>query len=405
MKRHVFALVFVAVWMAVAPDAAAQAISAKPAPGLHISARIGLSYYGGDLDAANSENDWSRQAFGAELAWHLSPRWAILAAYQQGEYPRIQDPLRLRTAIAMIRFVPVTGRLSPFVQAGINRTYGGVEVAGGPSAGIGINLAITNKLYLFQEANVNFVSPDGAIDNQAGGSNFDLIGFVGGGLRIANLGVRYAKPVRIEKVHIPRTLTTDDAATFRAEVNDDASMPVLFAWTFSDGPRLIGNPISFRFTRPGEHTIQVTAENASGSDVKEYRVFVEQGDIPFVAPEENTPGQIELSTAETPAPRPERTTPRRPVDQLDLAEAKAEASLAISQAELAVAQAELALAQAKEAITLARNATRSIENVTGTPIAQGPSRPAPATVEPAPEPGVETSSAPAPVPSPVSTPE
>ncbi len=391
----------------------------KPVAGLHISARIGISYYGGDLDAANADVDLTRRAIAAELLWHFSPHFGLMVGYQQGEYPRIVDPLELRSALVALRVVPTSGWLSPYFQVGFHSTYGGLKKATGPMAGIGLNLAITSKLYLFQEAGVNFVFPDDAVDGLTGGSNFDLLGFVGGGLRLANLGVRYPKGVKIEKVYYPEKIEAGAHIDFRVSLNEKASRPILVAWEFQDGAKILGNPIVHRFLEAGEHTITVTAENSGGADQKKLTLYVAPiegmpavADTPDPMPEPVTattpppPAMPEPETA--PMPEPEASTMPEPVptpttgpdlSQLDITEAKAEASLAISQAELAIAHAELALAQAKEAISLAREASASIDRVKHTQDMQPEPMPEPVTTT-RPEPAPQVTPEPEPLPEP-----
>jgi len=114
----------------------------RTTPGLHISARIGVGYYGGDLDAVNSDTETTRRSLALDLLWHVTPRIGVVASVQQANYSRIVDPLDLTSTSFMLRFVPFSGRISPYVQGGFHRTYGGVKTGTGPSGGLGISLAI-----------------------------------------------------------------------------------------------------------------------------------------------------------------------------------------------------------------------------------------------------------------------
>jgi hypothetical protein len=250
----------------------------RPAPGFHLGARLGVSYYGGDLEAANAESEAARRAFAGELIWHPSPRWGLVLGYQEGEYARILDTVELQTAQVLIRFSPSIGILSPYFQAGAHRTYGGFDTASGPAGGIGLSFGITRKFYVFAETSINFAFPDDAIDGADDASSFDLLGFVGGGIRVANLGVRYAREPVIESVSGSKTLIAGTEREFQLLFRNRSRGPALVRWDFADGTVRDGNPVYHAYRVPGTYQVLISVENAGGiaRGIVEYDVIASE---------------------------------------------------------------------------------------------------------------------------------
>ncbi len=312
----------------------------KIAPGLHLSARIGVGYYGGDLDAVNSDTENTKRAFALDLLYHITPKIGVVASVQSSNYARIVDPLDLTTTSFLVRYAPFSGRISPYLQGGFHRTYGGKETGSGPSGGLGLSLAITPKIHFFQEVNANFVGPDIAIDNSEGGSGFDILGFLGGGIRIANIGVKYARRAKIDKIVYPSEIRSNAAEEFLAKIDKKASQPVIVTWDFGDGVVEKGNPILHAFPHAGVFTVKVFAENSGGTDMKEAEVTVLHGmDRPVLA----------------------GTVPRS--SENDFVPENADPQQAYELALLSVQQAEVALENARRALAaISQNDLQSIES-------------------------------------------
>ena len=312
----------------------------RTTPGLHISARIGVGYYGGDLDAVNVETETTRRSLALDLLWHVTPRIGVVASVQQANYARIVDPLDLTSTAFMLRFVPFSGRISPYVQGGFHRTYGGVKTGTGPSGGLGISLAITPKIYFFQEVNANFVGPDLAIDNTEGGSGFDILGFLGGGIRIANIGVKYHRRAKIERLNYPTEIRSNEPVELSAKIDKNASKPIVVTWDFGDGTVEKGNPIIHAFPHAGVFNVKVFAENAAGTDIKDVELTVLHGmDKPYIA-STTTRENTDRFIPDNANPQQAYAMALESVEQAEIALTNAKKALAVTRASLGIAEEE-----------------------------------------------------------------
>src|SRR5690606_12967619 len=99
-------------------------------------------------------------------------------------------------------FMGSSARVAPFVQVGLNGTVGqtmpaqdvngnpnddaGEDMLGiGPSAGIGLDFVVGDRMSIIAELITNLVVPDEASDSGEGidGREFDLLSFLGVGLK------------------------------------------------------------------------------------------------------------------------------------------------------------------------------------------------------------------------------
>jgi len=312
----------------------------RTTPGLHISARIGVGYYGGDLDAVNVETETTRRSLALDLLWHVTPRIGLVASVQQANYARIVDPHDLTSTSFMLRFVPFHGRISPYFQGGFHRTYGGVKTGTGPSGGLGISLAITPKIYFFQEVNANFVGPDLAIDNAEGGSGFDILGFLGGGIRIANIGVKYHRRAKIERLNYPTEIRSNVPVELSATIDKNASKPIVVTWDFGDGTVEKGNPIVHSFPHAGVFNVKVFAENAAGTDIKESEITVLHGmDKPYIASNDNQNNSARF-VPDNANPQQAYAMALESVEQAEIALANAKKALAVTRSSLGISEEE-----------------------------------------------------------------
>src|SRR5690606_9977379 len=151
--------------------------------------------------------------FGGEIGYQVTSRFSISAAYLVGDYPTIiplDDDGNLRTGqndytwrhtanlFLKWTFMGSSARVAPFIQIGLNGTVGqtlpAVDVNGnphpeagedqlglGPSAGIGVDIVLSNRLSLIAELISNMVVPDRAADSGEGinDTDFDLLNFLG----------------------------------------------------------------------------------------------------------------------------------------------------------------------------------------------------------------------------------
>ncbi len=293
-------------WVALAQSAYLPSRLGLP-NGLHVSAQTGWAYYGGDLDASASGRGVLDPAMTAELAWQPFRHVAFALGVRKAHLSRLRQPEDeaplLGLGYAMLRLNPTSGRFTPYGQVGLHRTFGGDEMGYGPGGGLGLAVSLSPALHLFAESSMFFVFPDHAIDGTSGGSDFDQLGFLGFGMRIANPGVRYARPTTIDFVEGPRFVTAGSQVRFRAVPARRGSDPIFYLWSTGSGPVLAGQEVEFSFAEPGPVTLTVQAHNAAGSVSETVNLVV-------VSSEPATPVRVQPEPApeQTPAPEP-RTEP------------------------------------------------------------------------------------------------
>jgi len=139
----------------------------------------------------------------------VTPALALVGGYNWGNYTEILDdhpvgenPLNLddsstkrHTLFGALRWTVLPSkRLSPYLQGGLNLSFGkiaelsgdsGYRSAFGPVAGIGLDYVISPKASIFLETTGFYGFPDDALDAQDpevedDETDFDLLGFYGG---------------------------------------------------------------------------------------------------------------------------------------------------------------------------------------------------------------------------------
>ncbi len=302
MKRTILSTLAV-VCMLMLGITAVHAQTLKVDKGLYLKARVGLATYVGDRDGVTGisfqqlqDASWS---LGGELGYQFNKYWGLGFGLQVGEYTKAVPPgynYKIRwTGMALLRrtFQP-DASLSPYVHFGLNVTTGYSNKTGfGPTLGAGLDIAITDGASLFFEATSNAVFPDDAADgSQTAKKNFDLLNFLGLGLRVGPAAGRYGAslsepskwfsrctPVEIASIEGPQRFDMGKAVSFRAVLNADASEPVEVTWDFGDGATAMGTEVSHTFEVPQgqeqrEFTITVRASNCGGEILKTFTVTV-----------------------------------------------------------------------------------------------------------------------------------
>jgi formylglycine-generating enzyme required for sulfatase activity len=109
----------------------------------------------------------------SELGYRFSPSFAVVAGLQVGNYPvagyagrsGLKDT-NLYTAQFLSRYTfgDPDQRIRPYVDGGLNATFGGLRTGYGPSVGGGVDVALNRSLSFFVESRFNLVLPDDAID-------------------------------------------------------------------------------------------------------------------------------------------------------------------------------------------------------------------------------------------------
>ena len=313
---------------------AAQAQVERPGNSVYLTLRGGTTAYGGERDQTGSIGDpndddsdiaWLYDdlgwAVGGGLGYQFTPNLGFDVQFLYGNYTNLDEPGNgqeliedqndpngdspnigvdeaLPSVTAQFRYMPFPGaRLSPYTNLGAMITFGTDNNDGtdrddktgyGPLLGLGLDLALSNRLSLFLEANGAAIFPDEAVDalnpgatTGTGGddTDFDLLAFYGGGLRFA-----FAKgviPVEIESLDCPSELTVGETGSFMVMTNEDADMPVTTSWSFDDGMSASGMTASHAFSAPGTYTVTAMVMNEGGEDSESCSVTVIE---PQIAP-------------------------------------------------------------------------------------------------------------------------
>lgn len=292
----------------------ALAQSVRPERTFYVQPRVGVTHYLGDFsDFGDFSSDHGFPiGFGGELGYQITPSFSISAAYLVGDYPTIipldddgnvlpgqNDYTWRHTANLFLKwtFMGRTARVAPFVQVGLNGTVGqtlpSVDVNGvpmeeagedqlgiGPSAGIGVDIVLGNRVSLIAELISNMVVPDRAADagEDVDDREFDLLSFLG-------LGLKYSfrsafTPVDVFSVSCPATLTVNETGTFTADVDMDASAPAEYRWDFGDGATALGTTATHSFASAGTYTVTFTASNEGSTDSETCQVVVDPLPVP-----------------------------------------------------------------------------------------------------------------------------
>jgi PKD repeat protein len=193
---------------------------------------------------------------------------------------------RWRHTIGLIGRIGFAGSsvVQPYVQLGGQGTFGRVfsesngepgdedpseyELTFGPTAGVGVDFALTPRIGFFLEATGSATFPDGNIDLHPGATEddngFDVLGFYGGGLRYS-LGSVFT-PVEIVSLDCPAELEAGESGTFTATINEgEATAPISSDWEFGDGTTATGLVATKTYNSPGTYTVTFNTSNDGAS--------------------------------------------------------------------------------------------------------------------------------------------
>lgn len=88
--------------------------------------------------------------------------------------------------------------------------------------------------------------------------------------------------VEVLDVSGPDSLRVDETGTFEATVNEDASEPITYRWSYAETDIGPDNPITYAFGQPGAYTVEVAASNRNGkaTDTGQTSVVVFEPPVP-----------------------------------------------------------------------------------------------------------------------------
>jgi len=302
LKRAIVGLVFFAVLLgvAVSPSSAqAQEKSKRAGDTFYIKLGGGLSDYAGDNDGTlaldrttelreffDTRKFTDRGAFPyvlvGEVGYRFSPELGLGLGYQFGQYPfadgvpftttpsapgRGGDLGQARHTVQVLARYMVGASVwtfSPYVDAGLNVSLGGLSPGVGHLVGIGLDASVTDRTSLFLEGRLNFTFADDAVDGIASATRADALS------ALPAVGLKYtfdrpAVPPRILELNGPAEVTAGESAAFAARVNEEeATRPLTYEWAFGDGRTGTGLTASHVYNQPGTYTVAFTARNEAG---------------------------------------------------------------------------------------------------------------------------------------------
>jgi len=287
----------------------AQAQVVRPNNSVYVEARGGLSIFGGDLDANPEDNvgtyfsDGSWVA-GGELGYQFSSTLGFGLSFLYGEFPQLAGrttdeglPTARSQVIGAFRYFPFpSSRISPYARLGVGYVFEpnqpnanfpgfvGYNSGGGwgPHLGLGVDLLLGRQFSLFLEAQGTAYFPDNAVDGTNPSAqglsgpgvdevDFDVLGMVGGGARF------WLRPgiTRVNAtIDCPASLEVGQAGTFTAFVNENASGPLAYNWSWGDGTSASGLVATKSYGQPGTYTVTFTAEGPINTDTETCLVTV-----------------------------------------------------------------------------------------------------------------------------------
>ncbi len=314
--------------------------------GFYLKPQLGLNTYNGDRSGSGLLPGPPGPSTGLEAAYRtrLGGLSGSLGLYfLAGRYPALQyegpgvpslNPGELErwrhtlSLVGQLGFAP-EARVNPYLRLGAGTTAGVTDgnfrFAFSPLGGVGLDVAITDRVGLFVEATGLLSLPDDQFDWAEGvdSQGADAVAFLGFGVRI-DLSAPFT-PVRVFTAEGPTRLEVGQEATFTARANEEeATGPVMYRWDFDDGTTATGATVTHRFEQPGNYTLTLTGSNPGSTDRQLLTVTVA---APATAQAQNERTPPAGETRETVVPFPDSLAADEP-DRADRAaqrEARAEA--------------------------------------------------------------------------------
>lgn len=287
--------------------------------GLYAKLGVGLSDYTGDFPIQIDSHPLDFQElsrgsgipfmFNGELGYQFSPKWALAAGFQGGNYPivgyagpTIDDSWRYTPhLLARYTFGTPGESLSFYLDAGVNATVGGddppTSTGYGPSVGGGVAFPLSSGLSFYVESRFHGTLPDDAIDGSDNGNSFiDGIDSVN---QLVGFGLKFSLtspvPPQIIALDGPTSVLTGESVTYTATVNEEeAERPLSYQWQFGDGSTDSGSTASHTYNQPGTYTVTFSASNSAGEASESITVEATAPPVPAQITSTNaTPNPVE----------------------------------------------------------------------------------------------------------------
>lgn len=285
----------------------AHAQSLRSSEGVYIRQHFGLSSYLGDNEQSPFNLNLDAYEFnskipftlGAELGYQVSSNFGVGVGYQLGDYPVVfqtADAINQYERINTLRHTAVLNgrytvqgdvwRVAPYVEAGAFASYSSADRltdnwAYGPSAGLGLDVALSNRTSLLMGWNTHISLNDMSIDqqNDQGFGDVDLLNAITLGLK-HNFRSPFVA-VDVFAIEGPAMLEVGEPGMFAATTNlESATPPLNYTWRFGDGSMSNGLVSAHAFEAPGTYTVTFTAVNDGSEDTETMLVTVVNPPVP-----------------------------------------------------------------------------------------------------------------------------
>ncbi|MBT8401979.1 MAG: PKD domain-containing protein [Rhodothermia bacterium] len=231
-----------------------QTITSFDPRGLVIGLGAGTGTFSGDLGSAFDE---ANASFRFDAHYNTSRRLSFGLTFISSKYGLTGDSRGSLGLGARYRFLE--DAWSPFASAGFHILNGGDKTGAGPTAGLGIDFATSDRFSLYIEGLWQGSTPDDAFEGREGGSSLDNLITVGIGARF-----RLTQPKRPRfsvSVVAPDTVLVGDIINLKAIVDGDPSSPVFISWRIEQVREYRGEDIRHAFQYLGPQQVTVIAQN------------------------------------------------------------------------------------------------------------------------------------------------
>jgi outer membrane protein OmpA-like peptidoglycan-associated protein/outer membrane protein W len=252
----------------------------------------GVVSYHGDLTDVNTDESMFSYGFSGGLGYAFTPVFSIASEYRVGDYPRTIRPnaalyTKRHNANLYMRFNLLPSKsVSPYITAGAGMTFFGTydkrvqEADGstyfgevfGPMLGIGLDFKLSDRVSLFIDNKWDFITDDLAMDEIEGDTGFDVLNYIGAGLRLSMRST--FRPVSTFSLSGPQQLLAGEDGNFGISLVDDPTPPIEYEWDFGDGTTKFGQNVAHSYAQPGNYTVTATVSNARSSQERQMLVRV-----------------------------------------------------------------------------------------------------------------------------------
>jgi hypothetical protein len=239
------------------------------------TAGAAASYFG-DRNSVNDDLPFFSHSYMIGAGYFINEGIAVGLDYRVGNYPRrihrgLRGYTQSHTANLYMQYSFRPDRfLDPYVIGGLGMTFYGtynkdpeINPAFGPMLGAGVKYEVSNRISVFVESRVDFILDDLAMDQAAGKTGFDALGFFGGGIKI-KLRPDF-QPIRGVAITGPDEVNRGQSFMLVARLQGEPTGPLQFEWDLGDGNRAIGSNIAHVYTASNEYTVTLRVSNRRGS--------------------------------------------------------------------------------------------------------------------------------------------